>query len=183
MANISFIAMALRKDSFNKKLISNAHRLFKENQGAHTLELLSFNDFPMPVYDGDIETQGIPAGVIALASKISASDAVIISTPEYNGSIPGSFKNAIDWVSRVKPMPWAGKNILLMGASPGALGAVRGLLHARQPLDICGAFVFPETMGLPKANEAFDEAGNLKEAALEERLRKFLGRFKAHIEK
>ncbi len=183
MANILFIAMSLRKDSLNKKLISNAHRIFKQNQGAHTVELLSFNDYPLPVYDGDIESAGIPTGVSALAAKLHACDAVIISTPEYNGTIPGSFKNLIDWVSRVKPMPWTGKDILLMGASPGALGAVRGLLHSRQALDVCGAYVYPETMGVPKANEGFDETGRIKDASLEERLGKFLSRFKDYLEK
>jgi NAD(P)H-dependent FMN reductase len=184
MAKFIFIGMSLRKDSFNKKFAANAHRIFTASPGAHTAELLSFNDYPLPVYDADIETsQGIPAGAHALAAKIAAADAIVISTPEYNGSMPGPFKNAVDWVSRVKPMPWATKDILLMGASPGALGAVRSLLHSRQPLELCGAYVYPETMGLPKAHEAFDETGKIKDAHLEERLAGFLSRFRSYLEK
>jgi chromate reductase, NAD(P)H dehydrogenase (quinone) len=191
MAKFVFIAMSLRKDSFNKKFVSNAHRIFSaklRDQAAgadtsHTAELLSFNDYPLPVYDADLEsTSGLPTGAQALAAKIAAANAIVISTPEYNGSIPGPFKNAIDWVSRVKPMPWAGKDILLMGASPGALGAVRSLLHSRQPLELCGAYVYPETMGLPKAHEAFDESGKIKDPKLEERLTDFLARFSGYLE-
>ncbi|CAN5669513.1 NADPH-dependent FMN reductase [soil metagenome] len=184
MTKILSIAMSLRKESFNKHFVANAHRILSTTPGTRTTELLSFNDYPLPVYDAELESsQGIPASAQALAAKIHAADAIVISTPEYNGSIPGPFKNAIDWVSRVKPMPWSQKHILLTGASPGALGAIRSLLHSRQPLEICGAYVYPETMGLPKAHEAFDEAGKIKDAKLEERLKDFLLRFLGHLEK
>lgn len=183
MAKILMIAVALRKGSFNKKFIGNANRILTAENAGHEIELLSFNDYPMPVYDGDIETAGIPQPVRNLAEKIQAAQAVIISTPEYNGGIPGPFKNAIDWVSRVKPMPWAGKHILLLGASPGALGAVRSLWHSRQPLDVCEAFVYPEMLGLPKAHEAFDENDRLKDPKMEERLKTLLLKFRSHIEK
>jgi chromate reductase, NAD(P)H dehydrogenase (quinone) len=106
---------------------------------------------------------------------------VIFSTPEYNGGIPGPFKNAIDWVSRISPMPWAGKKILLLGASPGKLGAVRGLGHSRVPLESIGAFVYPEMFGLPQANSAFDSAGRLNDSATEERLKKLLFKFRDHV--
>src|SRR6476661_9915413 len=136
MAKFLMMGMSLRKDSFNKKLAFNAHRLLTAEPSEHQFELVQFNEFPMPVYDGDIEAgPGIPDAVKALGKKITEAKAVILSTPEYNGGIPGPFKNAIDWVSRISPMPWPGKQLLLLGASPGALGAIRSLGHSRVPLE------------------------------------------------
>jgi len=174
--------MALRSGSLNRKLAENVHRIFKTNLSVQDVELLQFHDFPMPVYDGDVEdSTGIPMAVKNLAEKIANSSALVLSTPEYNGSIPGPFKNAIDWISRVTPSPWSGKQILLLGASPGALGAIRGLWHARVPLEALGAHVFPEMIGVPKADQVFDEQGLLKDSALEERLKKTLNRFNQYI--
>lgn len=177
MPGILMMGMSLRKDSFNKKLIQAAKPLV----GADA-EVLMFNDFPMPVYDADVEASiGIPDPVKELAKKILATRALILSTPEYNGSIPGPFKNAIDWVSRVKPMPWEGKPILLLGASPGGLGAVRSLWHSRVPLEVCGAHVFPEMFGLAKAATAFLENGSLAEKSNEEKLKVLVDKFLRHL--
>lgn len=183
MARIIMMGMSLRKDSFNKKLIQNVNQILNDRNSGHQLELLSFNDYPMPVYDGDIETQsGVPDTVKKLGQKISEADAIILSTPEYNGGIPGPFKNAIDWVSRISPMPWPGKKMLLLGASPGGLGAIRSLAHSRIPLESIGVFVFPETFGLSHANQAFDNSGALKEPATQERLKKLLFKFVDYLE-
>jgi chromate reductase len=180
MSKVLMIAMSLRKDSFNKKLIRNAYDVLKAS--SEDIELLSLNDFPIPMYDGDEETnKGIPASVTALGERISKARAIVISTPEYNGSIPGTFKNLIDWVSRIKPMPWNGKHILLLGASPGALGAVRGLWHSRVPLEACGCFVYPEMFGLSKAAEAFNENGTFSDQKNLERLTKLLTQFSTHV--
>ncbi len=116
-----------------------------------------------------------------MGQKISEADAIILSTPEYNGGMPGSFKNAVDWVSRISPMPWPGKQLLLIGASPGALGAIRRLGHSRVPLESIGVFVFPEMFGLSQAHQAFDEAGTLKDAATLERLNRLLIKFKNYL--
>lgn len=180
---MKFVLMAasLRKDSLNKKLIKNAHRLLTADPQGDEVELISLNDFPLSVYDGDLETSGMPESVIKLAQKIASADALIFSTPEYNGGMPGAFKNAIDWVSRVTPMPWSGKQVLLLGASPGALGAVRGLAHARVPLESIGVFVYPEVMGLPKAHQAFDENEKFLDPASEERLKKLLFKFRTYV--
>lgn len=181
MAKFLMIGMSLRKDSFNKKLISNAHKILSGENSEHEFELVQFNDFPMPVYDGDLEKAGMPEGVVSLGKKISEADAVIFSTPEYNGGMPGPFKNAVDWVSRIFPMPWPGKQVLLLGASPGALGAIRSLGHSRVPLESIGVFVYPEMFGLPKAHEAFDENGTLKDPATTEKLKKLLFKFRDHV--
>jgi chromate reductase len=184
MAKIILMGMSLRKDSFNKKLAHNAHRILSGENSNHQIELLSFNDYPMPMYDGDIEAgSGIPEAVKILGQKISEADAIIFSTPEYNGGMPGTFKNAVDWVSRIAPMPWPGKQILLIGASPGSLGAIRSLAHSRVPLESIGVFVFPEMFGLSLAHQAFDDAGNLKDQKTEERLKKLLLKFMNHISK
>ncbi len=182
MAKILLMATSLRKESLNKKLIENSNRILNIEKGNHTFEVIQFNDYALPIFDGDLETQsGLPENAKKLAQKISAADAVIFSTPEYNGGIPGGFKNTIDWLSRVKPMPLTGKHALLLAASPGALGGVRGLWHSRVPLEALGMHVFPEMFGLSVANNAFDEKGILKDAATVDRLKKLLFQFRDFV--
>lgn len=156
-------AASLRKESYNKKLAAVAANLLKLNSSLE-VDLADFRDFSMPVYDGDLEdASGIPAGAQVLIRKIQSSNAVVISAPEYNGGIAGALKNATDWVSRAKPNPFDKKPVLLLGATPGALGAVRGLWHTRVPFEALGAFVYPQMFGIPKAHEAFDESGSFRD--------------------
>jgi NAD(P)H-dependent FMN reductase len=178
MEKIVLIGISLRVNSLNKKLIANVERILNQENTPHSVELLSFNEFPMPVYDGDLEAaQGLPAGVQQLARKIEQAEGLILASPEYNGGIAGSFKNTIDWVSRIKPAPWTGKKILLLSASPGGLGGIRGLTHSRVPLEALGAYVFPEMFGLGQADKAFGEKGELKDVGTEERLKTLLLKF------
>jgi chromate reductase, NAD(P)H dehydrogenase (quinone) len=164
-------AASLRRTSLNRKLITAAAELARA-AGAQ-VDLAEFRDFELPIYDGDLEaTSGLPPGGVELKRRLDLADAVMISAPEYNYSIAGSLKNAIDWVSRARPMPWRGKSIYLMSASPSPMGGVRGLWHTRVPLEGCGALVFPDMFALPHANEAFDEAGRLRDPSLTERLRR-----------
>ena len=177
---ILLFAGSLRRDSLNKKFAREAGRLLSGRAGIET-EFVDLQPLAIPVYDGDVEEAGgVPAGVQELAEKILAADALVVSTPEYNGSIPGILKNAIDWLSRLKPVSLSGKPLLLLAASPGALGGVRSLWHTRQPFEVLGTHVFPEMMGLPIAHQAFDEAGALKDAKTVERLSGLLDRFLAH---
>jgi chromate reductase len=180
--NILLFAGSLRKASLNKKLIGVADKILQKKEGIKTtlidLQLLNF-----PVYDGDIELVGIPENVLKLGALIANSDAIIISSPEYNGSISSPLKTAIDWVSRVKPIPLSKKQILLLGASPGELGAIRGLIHARIPFEALGNFVFPQSYGLPKADTAFDENNDLVDAARMDRLAKLIASFTEHCQK
>lgn len=169
-------AASFRRGSLNRRLIELAARVATEL--GSEVDLADFREFEMPLYDGDLDRdQGQPAGARELVRRMSSTDALIISTPEYNYSIPGTLKNAIDWVSRLRPMPWRGKSIYLMSASPGAIGGIRGLWQTRIPLEGCGAFVFPDMFALAHANEAFTEDGDLRDPALAERLRKELTGF------
>jgi chromate reductase, NAD(P)H dehydrogenase (quinone) len=172
-----FFAGSLRKDSCNKKLVREAMRLV-EAKGGHQVEYVDLKDYPMPPYDGDIEaSSGIPESTKQLGAKIKEADAIILSTPEYNGSIPGIFKNVVDWLSRERPVSITGKQLLLLAASPGALGGTRSLWHTRQPLEMLEVFVYPSMIGLPDAYNAFDEQGRLKDAKTTQRLQKLLDKF------
>lgn len=177
---ILVFAGALRVDSCNKKFAREAARLAKA-AGAE-VEFADLKDYPMPPYDGDIESaSGIPQTTKELGKKIAAADALIISTPEYNGSIPGILKNVIDWLSRDKPVSLTGKQLLLLAASPGALGGVRSLWHSRQPFEVLGVHVFPNMMGLPKAYDAFDADGKLKDEKTTQQLQTLVEQFIKYI--
>lgn len=177
---VLLFAGSLRRDSLNKKFAREAQRLLSARSGVET-EFVDLQPLAIPVYDGDVEAaSGVPSGVQDFSRRIAAADALVISTPEYNASIPGVLKNAIDWLSRVKPGSLTGKHVLLLAASSGALGGTRSLWHTRQPLEALGNFVFPEMMALPLAHEAFDAAGALKDAKTAERLAALLERFAAH---
>lgn len=173
---ILLFAGSLRSASLNKKVVRFTDKILKNNPEVETI-VVDLQSLQMPVYDGDIEAKGIPEGVQVLAGHIAAADAIIISSPEYNGSMSSPLKNTIDWISRVKPMPFSGKPILMLGASPGALGATRGLAHARQPLENLGNFLYPQPMGFMHADQAFDDNGDLKDPAQAEKLTKLVNTF------
>lgn len=174
---ILVFAASLRKDSLNRKLATVAADILRSQPGTN-VDHVDYREFEMPIYDGDLEdASGIPAGGRAFIKRIESADAIVISTPEYNGGIPGTLKNAIDWASRSRPVPFTGKHILLLGASPGGLGAVRGLLHTRVPLETLGSFVYPQMFGVPKADAAFDESGKFKDPKQAENLTKLITSF------
>lgn len=176
MKKILLFAGSLRSGSLNKRYVKVAEGILRGASDIET-EFLDLADFPLPVYNQDIEDREFPEAAIRLAGKVRQAAALVISTPENNGSIAAALKNTIDWLSRPPHNPWPGKWIFLMGASPGALGAVRGLWHSRVPFEALGCMVYPEMSGLPKANEAFDENGDLKDGAARERLAKQLVKF------
>lgn len=163
-------AASLRRDSLNKKLIRVAADIARER--AAQVDLADFREFDMPLFDGDLnQEQGLPTGAAELKRRVEAADALIISVPEYNYSVPGTLKNAIDWVSRARPMPWRGKSVYLISASTSPMGGIRGLWQTRIPLEGCGALVFPDMFALAHAQEAFDGSGQLKNEQLAGRLR------------
>lgn len=168
-------AGALRQDSFNKKVCLNVVN-FLQAQKLAEVEYVDLRDFQIPLYDGDTESsQGLPNGVQKLCAKIREADALILSNPEYNGSITGVMKNALDWVSREKPsVSLKDKHVLLLAASPGALGGVRGLWHTRVPFEVLGCHVYPEMMGFPKAHEMFDSENKIKDEKTQARFEKLI---------
>lgn len=144
---------SLRKGSLNGIVARALPELAP--QGVTITELGSVADFPL--YNQDVQDQGFPAPVLAMAEQIRAADGLIIVTPEYNYSIPGVLKNALDWLSRVAPQPLAGKPVALQTVSPGAVGGARAQYHLRQMLVFLDAFVLnkPEVM-IGQAMSKFD---------------------------
>ena len=168
-------AASLRAESLNKKLAALAARV-AEQSGA-IVDHASMRDFDVPLYDGDLEgAQGIPAGAQELRRRLLESDAFIISSPEYNGSMPGVLKNLIDWTSRFRPQPFDGGHGLLLSASPSMVGGNRGLWTLRMPLEHLGARIFPDMFSLSMAHKAFSE-GDIADQGLRGRFEKNLQAF------
>jgi chromate reductase len=163
------LAASLRKDSLNRKLLALAVPVARE--AGVEVDHADFREFEMPMYDGDAETAtGLPAGAQKLVHRIAAAQGILLATPEYNFSIPGTLKNAIDWVSRARPVPLTGKSALLLTASPGPYGGARSALATRVPLEALGVHVYPGSYSLVHAAAALDEQGKLKDPAAQERL-------------
>jgi chromate reductase len=151
---------SLRHDSLNTRLLRAAATLAPESMHVATATLHG-----VPLYDGDVEAEGIPAAVTSLAERIAAADAILIVSPEYNYSMPGVLKNGLDWLSRVKGKPFAGKPLAIMGTSPGRFGTVRMQHHLRQALLFTEARVLPKPeVMLGSGGELFDETGTLADA-------------------
>lgn len=157
------LAGSLRRESFNKKLI-RLGALALERAGAE-VDFLELNDVAMPLYDGDQESaHGLPAGAVAFKQRLAAADGFLFASPEYNYSIPGTFKNALDWASRGDQDVFDGKVAALMAASPGGAGGMRMLPHLRQVLTGLGVWLLPAQVTLAKADSAFKEDGTLASA-------------------
>jgi chromate reductase len=156
---------SLRADSLNTRLARIARSVI-EGHGA-TVDFATMRDFDGPSYDQDLETrEGLPPGPRELNRRLETSDAFVIASPEYNASIPGHLKNAIDWVSRVRPQPFHARHGLLMSASPSMAGGNRGLWSLRIPLEHLGARVFPDMFSLAQAHQAFAADGTLSDRKL-----------------
>jgi NAD(P)H-dependent FMN reductase len=169
-------AGSTRNGSFNKKLVRIAAAGAKE-AGAD-VTLIDLRDFPMPLYDEDLEKQeGLPSSTRKLKDLMLAHQGLLISAPEYNSSISGVLKNTIDWVSRqsedeIPLVCFKNKVSGLMSASPGGLGGLRGLVHVRAILENMGVLVIPNQMAISKAHEAFNLDGTMKDEKQEERIKK-----------
>ena len=129
------------------------------------------------ISDADFEVaQGIPAGAEELHRRLAASDAFIIASPEYNGSMPGNLKNVIDWTSRFRPQPFDGRHGLLLSASPSMVGGNRGLWALRVPLEHLGSRIFPDMFSLSMAHKAI-VGDEIADPALRDRFEKTLVAF------
>lgn len=164
------IAGSLRKGSYNAAALRAAGSLVPDGASLETFDIT-----PIPLYNEDVKQAGFPAPVQDLRSRIAGADALLIATPEYNYSVPGVLKNAIDWASRPPDQPFNDKPVAIMGASPGMLGTARAQYHLRQ------IFVFlnmhfinkPEVM-IAAANTKFNEAGELTDETARKLMRELL---------
>jgi NAD(P)H-dependent FMN reductase len=167
---ILVIPGSLRAGSLNAKLAAVAVDALVRADADVTR--ISLGDFPLPIYDGDLETNsGVPKQALNLKRMISAHDGVLIVTPEYNASLPPLLKNAIDWISRVEDthetrgQVFRERPFAIAAASNGRLGGTRCLQALRLVLSACRATVIPNQLTLAFANDAYDEMDRLKHAA------------------
>jgi NAD(P)H-dependent FMN reductase len=163
-----FFAGSTREGSFNRKLAALAHHIASAN-GLEAV-LVELKDYPMPFYNGDLEAkEGVPERARAFKALLAEYQGVFIASPEYNSSVAPLLKNTLDWVSRVKddePDVFRSRVFAVSGASPGYYGAMRSLLHLRQILEIgLGASVIPQQIAVPRAMDAFEGDGSLKDKA------------------
>ncbi|WP_406060826.1 NAD(P)H-dependent oxidoreductase [Streptomyces sp. NBC_01077] len=183
-SKILAISGSLRADSHNTQLLRAAQKF---NPGGLDIEIYEgLRD--IPAYDLDLDTPEVrPAAVEALRRRVTEADGVLIATPEFNYSIPGVLKNAIDWLStdwtRAEGVPLRRKPTAILGAGPGAFGTVRAQLALRQ-IFVCvdaDVVVKPE-VHVFKSYERFDDAGNLVDEATIELLQDLLGALKGKID-
>ncbi len=166
---------SLRADSANKKLVLEAANVASQ-MGAN-VTVIDLKDYPMPFYDGDLEIkEGMPLKAKELRKLMIQSDVILIASPEYNASLSGVLKNAIDWASRDEKggssrEAFKGKTFAIMAASPGSSGGARGLIHLRTILSDIGGNVIPIQVAVPGAYNAFDEKGHLKSEKLKMEVR------------
>lgn len=181
-------AGSARQDSFNKRLLRIAARGVET--GGVPCTVIDLRDYPLPLYDGDLEErEGLPGNAVKLRELFVSHQALLIASPEYNSSYSPLLKNTIDWVSRV-PDEWdertgfRGKIAALLAASPGPLGGLRGLTALRTLLSNLGVTVLADQVTIRHAGQAFDEGGRLvdgKQQALVEALGRTLAEWTSRI--
>ena len=177
-------AGSTREGSYNKKILRIAARAAQE-AGAEVM-LIDLRDFPMPLFDEDLErVAGQPEAAVRLKRLMVAHDGFLIASPEYNSSISGVLKNSFDWASRPLPdepplVAFCGKTAILLAASLGGLGGLRGLVHVRSILGNLGVIVLPDQVAVAKAHEAMDQQGMLRDPKQQEAVQS-LGRTLAEL--
>jgi chromate reductase len=179
LSTVIGICGSLRKGSYNKALLDAAVELAPAGMKVEACGIHG-----IPLFDADVEAaQGVPAPVARLKDQIAAADGLLLVTPEYNNSIPGPFKNAIDWLSRPAndiARVFRGKPVALMGASPGRFGTISAQAAWLPVFRVLGVRPW---LGMPfylsSAHRAFDEDRRLVDADAQQRLREFLAGFAA----
>jgi chromate reductase len=154
-----------RPISSNAQLLALAANYAKE-AGAE-VALHAFADFALPIFAEEIPThETLPEGGQRFLAALEAADGLIIATPEYNWSFPAALKNLIDWISCLRPNPFAGKSVMLLSASPSRRGGLQGLLQLRVPLESLHMHVYPRYFALGEAAAALATPGTLTPPAL-----------------
>ena len=180
MIKLLGISGSLRRASYNSALLRAATRLMPPEA---QLAVASIRGIPL--YDADVEAQGIPAAVSELKEAVVAAAGVLLVTPEYNNSIPGVFKNTIDWLSRPNTdvrRVFAGRPFAVMGASPGGFGTTLSQTAWLPVLRTLGTqFWSGGRLQVAHAATVFDEAGNLKDPGVEQQLKQFLAGYVAFV--
>ena len=159
---------SLRRGSLNSQLAELAATCISANGGQ--VDVAAMRDFDAPSYDQDVQhEEGFPPGAEEFRRRLEACQGFVVAAPEYNASMPGALKNAIDWVSRFAPQPFNERHGLLMSASPSMAGGNRGLWALRVPLEHLGARVYPDMFSLAQAHRAFTPEGRLADEQLAQR--------------
>lgn len=165
--NVLCLCGSLRAGSYNRMALAAAHELAPPGMNLQDAEIGD-----IPPYNDDVRARGYPAPTQRLRAEIAAADALLFVTPEYNYSVPGVLKNAIDWASRPPDQPFNRKPAAIMGASTGGFGTARGQHHLRQICVFLNVLVLaqPEVM-IPQTHTKFDDQGRLADEAT----RRFIG--------
>jgi chromate reductase len=179
-AEIKVLAFAgsTRADSYNQQLVQEAANMAR-HMGAK-VTVIHLNDYPMPFYDADLETkEGMPKNAQRLRKLMIESDAIIIASPEYNRSVSGVLKNALDWASRGEDggsssEACEGKIFAIMSASPGKKGGSRGLAHLQNIIEDIGGTVVQQLVTVPHAHKYFSEKERLENPLLRKALQELL---------
>jgi chromate reductase len=167
------VSGSLRNDSYNTKLLRAAVEAAPEGVEVELLDSAALGE--LPLYDQDLDQSMVPGPVERLRAEWGEADAILFATPEYNGSVPGGLKNAVDWASRpFREAALTNKNVAVIGASTGQFGAMWAQADLRKILGLAGARVVGDELPVTRAQEKFDHDGRLLDGELFERLRLLL---------
>jgi NAD(P)H-dependent FMN reductase len=169
-------AVSRRLESSNRRVLDViAGRL--RTRGIE-VDLAGWDEFDMPLFDADLHSAaGVPPGAAEFARRINGADALVIVSPEYNHGPPATLKSALEWISRLSPVPVSGKPALLASATSSPVGGVRGLIFLREVLASLGVWVAPHVFGVGRAGDAFTAEGELKNEKQSQDLDAMLERF------
>jgi NAD(P)H-dependent FMN reductase len=174
-------AASLRAGSLNRWLAELAAVTIESNGGR--ADRATMQEFDAPSYDQDVQDQdGFPLGAQEFRRRLELCDGFVIAAPEYNASMPGMLKNAVDWVSRFQPQPFNEKYGLLLSASPSMVGGNRGVWALRVPFEHLGARIYPDMFSLAQAHKAFTDEGRLADERLSERFETNIVNFMNSVE-